>query len=220
MRSRLPLQANAIAAFALTLCTSVSVGCSTAQAQKPRKPGQSPPQWHDCRSANGDAANAIAAAHVLLEQAWLKGVDSFFSAYTMPGENRSPFDLSPREPNSGPRDGFVEARPPHCTYSPAAPKDGALRVRFVSPFYRFHEQGQGWSPPLRNGLMLEVLVTGTGGTWKAVAPPSEETILLPDQTPKRPEPKALPSTASWAEPIPGCGKRQRWNGTDCISRKR
>jgi hypothetical protein len=138
----------------------------------------------------------------------------------MPGEKRSPFDLSPREPNAGPREGLVEARRPRCTFSVSEADERTYRVRFVTPFYRFYEDGQGWSPPLRNGLMLDATTARAGNAWKADAPPSEQTILLPDQHPRSAETGKLPPDAAWAEPIPGCKKRQRWNGHDCVSRRR
>jgi hypothetical protein len=211
---------------ALTLAISLAIGCSDAQAQTSRKAAASEKSagpevsWHDCQKAGSDVTPAIDAARRLLERFWLASGDTFFAAYTMPGEKRNPFDLSPREADSGPRDGFVEARPPRCVYHTTDAPGPAHHVRFVSPFYRFHEDGQGWSPPLRKGLMLEIVATQSGGEWQAAAAPSELTILLPEQKQRRPEEAKLPAAAAWAEPIPGCSKRQKWNGVDCVSRKR
>jgi len=219
MRLRGKVPASAISFFALAI--GLIAGCSGARAQKAREPTRGKPTWHDCQKAHADVAAAIEAARRILDQSWLADRGNHFAAYRMPGEKRSPFDLSPRTPNSGPRDGFVEARPPHCTYSLAEGAETTHRVRFVSPFYRFHETGHGWSPPLRDGLMLEVTVTHAGGEWKATAPPSEQTILLPDQNPRRADAAKIPADSPWAEPIPGCAKRQRWNGVECVSpRKR
>jgi len=139
----------------------------------------------------------------------------------MPGETRSPFDLSPPTPDSGASEGTVEARPPQCLHhAQGHASDATHRVRFVSPFYRFYEAGHGWSPPLRNGLMLDAVVTYAAGQWQVTVPPSEITILIPEQKPRLADATKLPSDAPWSEPIPGCAKRQKWNGTDCAPRRR
>jgi len=219
MRLRGKVPASAISLLALTI--GIIVGCCGAHAQKAREPARAKAAWHDCQMAPADLAAAIEAARHAFDQSWLADRGNHFAAYRMPGETRSPFDLSPRAPDSGPRDGFVEARPPRCTYSLGQGAEPTHHVRFVSPFYRFYEPGHGWSPPLRDGLMLEVTVTHMDDAWKATAPPSEQTILLPDQAPKRADAAKVPEDTPWAEPIPGCGKRQKWTGVECVaSRKR
>ncbi|MGD9802256.1 MAG: hypothetical protein AB7O71_21875 [Hyphomicrobiaceae bacterium] len=224
MRSQGKVPGTTVAA--LTLAIGLVIGCSSVQAQTsrkavaPEKPTSAEVSWHDCLKAGSDIAPAIDAARRLLDQSWLASRDAFFAAYTMAGEKRNPFDLSPREADSGPRDGYVEARPPKCVYHTPDASGPAHHIRFVSPFYRFHEDGQGWSPPLRKGLMLEIIVTQSGGEWQATTAPSELTILLPEQKPRRPDEAKLPAAAAWAESIPGCSKRQKWNGIDCVSRKR
>jgi hypothetical protein len=216
-------KAEGTAIAGLALAMALFSGFSAAHARKadPQR-GAAPPDTtlRDCQRADPELMPAIDAARNLLAQSWLASRGTYFAAYTMPGEKRSPFDLSPREPNTGPRGGFVEARPPRCTVSIPETGDRTYRVRFITPFYRFHEESQGWSPPLHNGLMLEATVTRTESGWKAETPPSKQTILLPDQKPRSAEAEKLPPDAAWAEPIPGCAKRQRWNGHDCISRKR
>ena len=219
MRFRGEERTSGVAA-ALALAGLLIAGCSDARAQKTSKPSRASPVWLDCQKASPDIAPAIEAARNLLDQAWLASRGSYFAGYTMPGEKRSPFDLSPREPDSGPTDGFVEARTPHCVYSTSGGAAPAHHVRFISPFYRFHEADHGWSPPLRNGLMLDAIVSRTDTGWKVEVPPSEQTILLPEQKPRRPDATKLPPDAAWAEPIPGCSRRQTWNGTDCAPRKR
>ena len=216
-------KAQGCATAALMLAMTLFTGSGELQARKsaPQHGGAtSDVTWRDCERADPEITPAIDAARHRLAQAWLASRSTYFAAYTMPGEKRSPFDLSPREPNSGPREGFVEARPPHCTFSVTKADDRTCRVRFATPFYRFYEHGQGWSPPLRNGLMLEAIVVRADDGWKADTPPSEQTILLPDQHPRPAEVGKLPPDAAWAEPIPGCKKRRTWNGHDCVSRKR
>lgn len=224
MRTLGKSQGKAIAGIALAM--ALDFGCSAAQARKSDQ--ATPPQalantdavWRDCKHADPAMAPAIDAARHLLARSWLASRGSYFAAYTMPGEKRSPFDLSPREPNTGPREGLVEARHPRCTFSASEADERPYRVRFIAPFYRFYEDGQGWSPPLRSGLMMEANVARAGNEWKADALPSERTILLPDQHPRSAEMGKLPPDAAWAEPIPGCKKRLRWNGHDCVSRRR
>jgi hypothetical protein len=208
----------------------LAVWCGSAQARKDRPPA-APEQaatpkisWTDCRQASPEITPAVDAARRLLEQSWLASRETLFAAYTMPGETRNPFDLSPREADSGPVGGIVEARPPRCLHHTPAATAGTSGethlVRFVAPFYRFHEAGDGWSPPLRDGLMLDAVVTRTGDAWQANAAPSEVTILIPEQSPRRADAAKLPADAPWARPIPGCTKRQRWNGIDCVRAKR
>jgi hypothetical protein len=93
-------------------------------------------------------------------------------------------------------------------------------VRFTTPFYRFHETGPGWSPPLRSGLMLEAVVERAGETWRARDAGSEQSILLPEQKPRAANPNVLPPEVAWAEPIPGCARKTKWNGEACVPRKR
>ncbi|MGE0768881.1 MAG: hypothetical protein AB7L90_20765 [Hyphomicrobiaceae bacterium] len=224
MRSRNEGHAGKIAAFALVIALVTGCGHAWAQAsiehnrKEPALPAR--PSWQDCGTAGPDVASGLEAARHLLQQSWLAQRGSQFSAYTMPGEKRSPFDLSPREPDSASRDGMVEARPPRCIYSTATGTDSVHHVRFISPYYRFYEHGQGWSPPLRDGLMLEVKVTRTGAEWTAVGQPSEQTILLAEQRPHRPDLAKLPSDAEWAAPMLGCGRRKTWDGRECVPRKR
>lgn len=176
--------------------------------------------WHDCNKAT-DAANqdAIARATELLASLWLATERGQFAAYTMAGEKRNPFDLSPKEPDSGPRDGIVQARPPKCTWRTDETASATI-VRFMTPFYRFHEAGPGWSQPLRNGLMLEAAMTRQGENWLARDTSGEHGILLPEQKPRAAQANALPPDAAWAEPIPGCARRTKWNGEACASRKK
>lgn len=206
---------GAIAGLALTIGLVITRGAADAQQAV-----RTDAAWLDCQKIAPDVGPALDAARRLLNQTWLEHQDRFYAAYTMPGEKRNPFDLSPRAPDSGPRDGFVEARPPRCMFYTSSSAGPTLHIRFTTAFYRFHEEGPGWSPPLRKGLMLDVVVTRGDSGWQAAAPPSEQTILLPEQAPKRPDAARLPPDAPWAEPIPGCGKRERWNGTECVSRQR
>lgn len=215
IRGGATISAMAIAGLAIGFITV----CSGAKARKAENSARGEPAWHDCQKAAADAIPAIDAARQLLSQTWLANRNNFFAAYTMPGEKRSPFDLSPREPNSGPVGGTVEARAPHCIYRMPDASDGPHEVRFISPFYRFYESEHGWSPPLRNGLMLDAIVTKAGNEWKTAVPPSETTILLPEQNPRRPEEAQIPADAPWSEPIPGCSRRQKWDGNDCIPRR-
>ena len=189
---------------------SLSVGPASAVADKIA--------WAPCTGVPPDQSAATEAAQALLHTLWLAGDRGHFGAYTMPGEKRNPFDLSPPTPDSGARDGLVQARPPDCSFRRDG--DAALTFRFVSPFYRFHEAGHGWSPPLRDGLMLEAAVGFAGAAWQARDTGSERSILLPEQKPRRAEAAALPPEGRWAEPIPGCGKRHRWTGAACVARKK
>jgi hypothetical protein len=176
--------------------------------------------WRDCERAHEPAhLEAIAAAKSLLGRLWLATERGFFAAYTMEGEKRKPFDLSPKAPDSGPRDGIVQARAPSCTWrSGEAPT--AILVRFTTPFYRFHEAGPGWSQPLRGGLMLEAVVERAGDTWQARDVGGEKSILLAEQKPRPADARALPAETVWAEPIPGCARKTKWNGEACVPRKR
>jgi len=175
-------------------------------------------RWEPCTAVAPDQLPAVQTVQAMLDRLWLAHDRGHFAAYTMPGEKRNPFDLSPPTPDSGPRDGFVQARTPICI---ASRSDGhGLTIRFVTRFYRFYEAGHGWSPPLRDGLLLEAAVTLVGIEWQARDTASERSILLPEQKPRRADAAALPDEASWTEPMPGCGKRQRWDGKDCVSRKR
>lgn len=176
--------------------------------------------WVPCTALPPDQQAAVQSAQSLLERVWLAHDRGHFAAYTMPGEKRNPFDLSPPTPDSGPRDGFVQARTPICLANRSPGPSHALTIRFLTRFYRFYEAGHGWSPPLRDGLLLEVAVTQAGAEWQARDMGSERGILLPEQKPRRADSATLPVEVSWAEPIPGCGKRQRWNGSDCVARKK
>jgi hypothetical protein len=212
----------------LLAALALRVGCinSSAVAQVTGTgsglPASHPPVgaaiWRECRDLETDQSAAIESAHRLLDQTWLTTDRGLFAAYTMPGEKRNPFDLSPATPDAGPRDGHVQAQPPGCTYRRET--DETLTLRFIAPFYRFHEAGHGWSPPLRDGLMLEVAVSLAGSNWQARDIGSEQSILLPEQKPRRADDASLPAETRWAVPIPPCGKRLRWNGKACVPRKK
>jgi len=211
--------ARLIAAI-LIVCGSMSGAMAQSSKAADTQPKLPAPAWHEC-GAGSNAADpaAIAKAKDLLARAWLRTDRGDFAAYTMPGEKRNPFDLSPKAPDSGPRDGIVQARPPICAWR-MDDNNGNMLVRFITPFYRFHEMGHGWSQPLRNGLMLEAALTSAGNTWQARDNSGEHGILLPEQKPRAADANSLPLDAKWAEPIPGCAKRTKWNGETCASRKK
>lgn len=200
----------------------IAIGSGMVEAQTARAPAarQIEPAWMSCDLvAGGELRGAIASAQKLRSRNWLVGEHGSFAAYTMPGEKRNPFDLTPKVPDSGPRDGIVHARPPHCSVRPAE-VPGAVLVRFTTPFYRFHEEGHGWSAPLRDGLMLEALVARSGETWLAEDTGHENSILLAEQRPRAADPAHLPEVTGWAEPMTGCPPRTKWNGETCAPRKR
>ena len=209
--------AAAVTAAAILMVGLFLVPTAMAQSAKAKTATDA---WHDCTSA-ADAAQreAIARATELLALQWLATERGRFAAYTMAGEKRNPFDLSPKSPDAAPRDGVVQARPPACAWQPVA-TGNALVVRFTTPFYRFYEAGPGWSAPLRNGIMLEATVARAGENWQASDTSGERGILLPEQKPRAARAATLPPDAAWAEPMPGCARRTKWNGEACVARKR
>jgi hypothetical protein len=162
---------------------------------------------------------AIAEAERLLHRQWLKTRSSLFVAFAAKVEKRNPFDLSPRPPAGAAAGGFVEAMEPRCALEAPASPDGFL-VRFTAPFYRFHEPDTGWSRPLRNGLVLEAHVRRTDDAWQARDTKPDVAIVEPDEAVRRPIEAELPKAEPWAEPVPGCSRRERWTGTECARRKR
>lgn len=216
------------AALLAALMTTALVAAGLAASAQTRRAAGPPPGkaalgdavWQDCTGATEPRLReAIAQASELLGQTWTATDRGHFAAYTMEGEKRNPFDLSPKAPDSGPRDGLVQARPPGCTWR-AGEAAGTVMVRFATPFYRFHEAGPGWSAPLRNGLMLEAVVERAGEAWRARDAGSEQSVLLPEQKPRRADATALPVETKWAEPMPGCGRKTKWNGEACVARKK
>lgn len=208
-----------VGSMALVLLTAPAFAQNEPVSAPPARPAAKL-DWKDCaKIVDAGALAALAKARALMQQTWIETPRGYFAAYTMPGEKRNPFDLSPRTPESGPRHGTVQARTPACVYAGTAPA-GALTVRFVSLFYRFHEVEAGWSPPLRNGVMMEVALEPVGEDWKVKDTASQAAVLLPEQKPRRADAASLPPETKWAEPIPGCVKGTRWNGADCIKRKR
>lgn len=169
-----------------------------------------------------DQIAAVAEARRLLETQWLATDRGHFTAYTMPGEQRNPFDLTaPKGPPVGPRNGFVLARSVVCTLETiGAPRPQApLRIRFVAPLYRFHEVGR-WSQPMRDGLVMEVeAMPQPPGSWQVRATRHEKAVLDPEQSPRLPLATELPKSGRWPEPVPGCRRDERWNGDACVARK-
>lgn len=215
--------ASVVVALAM-VAAAIGISGTSAQTRRLSEPSaktaSATAAWRDCGAATASAPReAIAKATELLGQFWLVTERGYFAAYTMVGEVRNPFDLSPRLPDSGPRDGVIQARPPVCAWQTVDASDG-IEVRFTTAFYRFHEAGHGWSAPLRNGLMLEARIGRTGATWQARDTSGERGILLPEQKPRAADPTALPADAAWAEPLPGCARKTKWNGEACVARKR
>lgn len=215
----------AVALVAAAAVMSTHVPVISAQTRPPAtdlpaKAGDKTAAWHDCGSTTAPLpSEAMAEATTALARTWLASERGYFAAYTMPGEVRNPFDLSPKQPDSGPRDGVVQARAPACAWQ-VKDLPGVIHVRFITPFYRFFEAGHGWSPPLRNGLMLEARIERAGDVWQAHDASGERGILLPDQKPRAANAAAIPADAPWAEPMPGCARKTRWNGEACVARKR
>ncbi len=204
--------------LALTISLHVAGGQERGLSVGPAAALGEKSSWEPCTAVTVEFSTAIQSAQTLFEQLWLANDRGHFAAYTMPGEKRNPFDLTPPTPDSGPRDGLVQAQAPFCLINRG--EGNVVSVRFVTRFYRFYEAGHGWSAPLRDGLMLEAAVILAGTDWQARDTASERSILLPEQTPRRADAATLPAETGWAEPMPGCGKRLRWDGKDCVSRKR
>lgn len=163
--------------------------------------------------------HAVERARATLDALWLKTKSGYFAAYTLPGMKRNPFDLTPLPPNSGPRDGIVQAREPSCTIEPAGVEQRHI-VRFRAPFYRFFEKEAKWSRPLRDGLMMEVEVTRSSDIVNVRDVWAEAAILQRDQRARRPDEQELSRLDRWAEPVPGCKRTEKWNGNACTSRRK
>lgn len=175
------------------------------------------------RIVEGEQFTALEQARRLFASQWLATDRGLFTAYTMPGEQRNPFDLtSPKPPaDSGPRNGFVLARSMVCTLETIGPPraQAPLRIRFTAPLYRFFELGR-WSQPMRDGLMMEVeAMPAPAGGWQVRATRHEKAVLDPDLSPRLPDPAELPKSGRWPEPVPGCRKDERWTGDQCVGRK-
>ncbi|MDX2155332.1 MAG: hypothetical protein SFW09_02385 [Hyphomicrobiaceae bacterium] len=173
-----------------------------------------------CDTATGATQRAaIAKARETLHAVWLEGKAGYFALYTMPGEKRNPFDLSKPVRDAGPRDGVVQARPPRCVMA-SDPDGGRHVISFTSPYFRFHEAGAGWSPPMRDGLLMAIEVVTAGDALIAKDLQSPTGVLEPEQKARRPAETALPKPTRWAPPIPPCQRSERWDGAECVARKR
>lgn len=191
--------------------------------QPPGGSGADGRAWADAArcDAAGDADEkaAVAAARALFESAWLAAKGGYFMGYTLPGEQRNPFDLGTRTPAAGPRNGVVQARGMRCLVRQGEPHN-PVAVRFVAALYRFYEPGAGWAPPMREGVAMDVAVVPSGAGWSARDMPSEATILEAGVKVTRPLETALPPLTRWPEPLPGCARGTQWNGSDCVKRRR
>ncbi len=209
-------------------CWAPALAQGVPPAGAPPAPAVAPSQsakaaerpWEACsRLTDPIQLAALVKAAELLRHVWLEAQGTHVARYTMPGEVRNPFDLTPKAPDSGPRDGFAQARPPLCT-ARVSPAGDMIEVRYTTPFYRFYEVGPGWSVTLRNGILLETTVQRSGDQWVArdTSPPTA--ILLPEQKPSRPGESDMPADAPWAPPVPPCRKSERWTGEACLKRQR
>ncbi|MEZ5856534.1 MAG: hypothetical protein R3D67_17960 [Hyphomicrobiaceae bacterium] len=205
--------------------TLLSLAGSPVMAEGPNrvatavKPEPQPAQTFACEGLKlPELKAAVAASQGMLDALWLKTKAGYFAAYTLPGMRHNPFDLKPLPPDSGPRDGLAQARAPTCALEQIA--SDRFVVRFITPFYRFFEAKAGWSAPLRNGLMMEVEVTGSGAALVARDRWPEAAILQRELNARPANEKKIPRLTRWAEPVPGCTRHKRWNGRDCIRRRR
>ena len=168
-----------------------------------------------------DRLAAIEQARRLFDQHWLTNEQGIFSAYTMSGEKRNPFDLTAKPPQSPARHGFVMAKSVTCSLESVGPDrpQAPMRIRFMAPLYRFHELGR-WSKPMRDGLIMEIeAMPSPGGPWQVRETRHEKAVLDPETPARRPEAIDLPKSGRWPEPIPGCRRNERWNGDACVDRK-
>lgn len=200
-----------LTAFVLAGWTTAALG----QAPQPPKPATKP---IPCNSAPESMMGAVAQATGTLEALWLKTKQGYFVGYRMPGMARNPFDRAPLPPDSGPRDGIAQARSPSCKIE--IQSEARAIVRFVTPYYRFYETAAGWSAPLRDGLLMEVEVTRNAAGWTAKDIWSPNGILEPGERVRKPQVSELPRIGAWAAPEPPCAKGLRWNGHDCVKRRR
>jgi hypothetical protein len=166
--------------------------------------------WQPCEAVPApDLAPAIARAAEVRDGLWIEARGSRFVGFRAPGEKRNPFDLSPPDPNAGPRDGMVEARTISCLARVLAPD--RLTVRYLTAYYRFYENGVGWSPTLRDGILLELELARSPAGWTAAERRAEDTVFMGEDGLSRPTTESLPADAAWARPAIGCPRGERWS---------
>lgn len=206
---------TALACGVLVVPVQASVAAADAGAGKPDDAFA----WRPCEAVPApDLASAVTKAAEVYGDLWIEARGSRFVAFRAPGEKRNPFDLSPPDPSAGPRDGVVEARTISCLARLPAPD--RLTVRHLAAYYRFYENGVGWSPTLRDGILLELELVRSPSGWTAAERRAEDTVFMNEDALSRPAAEALPADAAWARPAMGCPRGERWNAKAVACQRR
>lgn len=163
---------------------------------------------------NPGAFTAFGRAYESFLADWLVIGEDWFQAYEIGGSAKHPLLGTPMG-DMGSVKGFVWARDVRCETWPVAkarlarinarramaakasgkPATAASEVwgaRLVAKTVTFSEEGNDWTPPLRDGTLWEVFLAKEGETWVVEDNTVDASILSAGAKERRPEPGELP----------------------------
>jgi len=162
------------------------------------------------------AADAIAEAHKLLGETWLAVGDNRYTAFALKAPPANPFDLAARksEPAQATPRGFIWIGGLNCTVTAAEP-DRSITLSFEAGALSFNENGEGWTRPMRNAKLTQVIVVREGTGWKASEQRTDYSALLPEEKLRKPAAEELPAANAKLK-IP-CNATQHWRRSRCVT---
>jgi hypothetical protein len=164
-----------------------------------------------CAGATSETLKAAAAAgETTFRAVWQDASPNWYTAFDVAPPKRNPFDKT-ETPTAAPIRGVVWAHGLYCLAN-LAPDGSEVLLRYYARVISFHE-GQTWSKPILDGLVLSYLARPTGANWQIKRLSVEQQILLPEAGLRAPKLAEVPA----ADPKQGipCRPGAVWNGKVC-----
>ena len=168
-----------------------------------------------CEGVTGvreQAARAAAASFVT--KTWVDRGPDWIAAYDSKPVPRNPFAVSKDASGGAALHGYVWARDVTCRFG-SGPDTGNLMVTYAAGAVRFKEGKTSWSKPLKNSVLIVLELSETNGNWIVADKSAEQSVLMPENILRHPEPAELPKPNSW--PDKRCLSPKSWLGKDCVA---
>lgn len=189
----------------LTFCVVTSAAAPVALAKTPKSLACI---WLN----NAQTFKAFGRAYEEFAKSWLIVGEDWFQAYEIGGSAKHPLLGTPRE-DMGTVNGYVWARDVRCetwkvdlkalqeTSSKLRDADVSevWGARLIARSVTFSEEGNDWTPPIKDGVLWEIYIAKEGGQWIVednsvdagiLSSGAKERRPTPDELPKRKTPKA------------------------------
>lgn len=167
-----------------------------------------------CEGVNEEPlVRAIADARQYIAKSWTTRGPDWITVYDTPEIRRNPFAPKKDEAGASAIHGWIWARGVRCTVSEQ--DTGVARLKFTATAFRFRENGNGWTKPQKNGVIVALEATLKDGNWLISDKSAEQSVLLPEGVLRPLRTDELPDPKLWLDKQ--CKAPSQWQGGVCTN---